>query len=571
MKRLQNRLIALLALAAAAAATPPALAGPVDELLRIVPNDAGACLIVEDFAARYREAADSELWRRVQQSPLYAKWNESPGRRRLQQLWAIAPFYLGVSGPQLRDDIFGQAVVLALLPAGRGEGRDVGVLLCNAHSETAMSSLTGALTTAQGNRAVEQRRHRDVPYFWRREGNKRPDQLLRLGSIGVITDSEEALRLVIDAHLDGGGLGDREEVQAARQALPAKSLAQLIVRPRAFDHALLDKLKSAKDSDAAIVEGVTRFWTSLRWTAFTIRLEDALQVSIDWQLQAQDQTEAEPSAARASFWERLPENAFAAAAVDIDLPATVRLFTRLMGRKERHEAGLMARILQQLVVGFDLQEDVLPRLGPMIGLVVRPGSDSIPQVLGALQVRSDSTPPRYGVNLETALEFALRPILVFAGMEHNREKEDQLQAGMSFERDARIHYLHGSQLSPWLQPAFAVHAGYLLVASHPQAISDWCAQTAGEKSQSDGHTSQQLAFVNLRAIVEHVQAHPGKVVSLLAGSPDREPKVREDLERILAAAGLFDRITLSSDSTGSTKRLSLELSRETPETPTDVR
>lgn len=567
-----GRLVLLSAIAVVLSATCRSLASDSDELLKLVPSDVGACLIVDDFASHFQQLSESEIWKRVQATPLYSGWYESPQRRRMAQIWAIAPFYFGLSGKQLRDDIFGQSTVLAFRPGDSQGTKEVGILFCKATDEELLTTLVSTLTSERPGRETQKRSHRDHTYFLRREGNERTDFLLQIGSVGVLTDSEPAIQRVIDTFLDGGSFGDLDAVRAAKGAIPDDCVASLLIHPRAFDRALFDKVQTAKERDRLIAEQIKASWTSLQWMAWTIRLDQALELMLLWRGDAKDSDESTAPDARqamAEFWRHLPPDTFAAAVTEVDLTAFFRFLSRLADQKAKRDVGLMSTILQQLLAGYDLMDDVLPKLGPMIGIALVPGDHAVPTLLGVLQIR-DTQVTRDDLPLSVAIEFALRPLLVFVGMEHNRERSDQYRTSLRSDNGARIHFLHGSHVAPtWLQPAFAVHAGYFLAATNPQGIANWYSSEPKHHgldtvlaAASDSDAPVQLAFVNLKRMTEHLRLHQSKIVSMLARSPEQESQIREKLGHLLSLGGLFDRILVSALETKQANQLRIALGWE---------
>src|SRR5262249_22319591 len=129
---------------AASAATPR------EELLRLVPDDVGFCLVVQDF----RSHADT-----LQTSPFVEHFRRSPlalalqGSQEIQKLEAAEKFLqktLRVNVARLRDDIFGDAVVLAYRAGPGGQAKqDQDLILLRARDPKLLAELLDRIHQVQ--------------------------------------------------------------------------------------------------------------------------------------------------------------------------------------------------------------------------------------------------------------------------------------------------------------------------------------------------------------------------------------------------------------------------------------
>src|SRR5690349_18878411 len=103
-------LVALLgpALPAARAAPPT----PAEELLRFVPPDVSLCLVVRDLRGHAAALAESPFLEQLRRSPLGKQVQQTLGVQRLVADQFLQK-YLRLDSTQLRDDILGDAVVVA--------------------------------------------------------------------------------------------------------------------------------------------------------------------------------------------------------------------------------------------------------------------------------------------------------------------------------------------------------------------------------------------------------------------------------------------------------------------------
>src|SRR5262249_25548283 len=90
---------------------PTAAESPLDELLRLVPEDAGCCVIDHDLSGHSEALARSPLFEHVQKSPLGLILNGGGEMRQLLDLQKKLEDALKLDVVKLRDEVFGDAVV----------------------------------------------------------------------------------------------------------------------------------------------------------------------------------------------------------------------------------------------------------------------------------------------------------------------------------------------------------------------------------------------------------------------------------------------------------------------------
>src|SRR5207245_710882 len=105
----------LAALAWIVLATPPGRTAPRDELLRLVPGDVGFCLLIEDVRGHAKALLDSPFVSQFRASPM-AKLIDANETQKLTLADQFLQQYLQISAQQLRDDVLGDALVLAYRP-----------------------------------------------------------------------------------------------------------------------------------------------------------------------------------------------------------------------------------------------------------------------------------------------------------------------------------------------------------------------------------------------------------------------------------------------------------------------
>src|SRR4051794_4619791 len=91
-------------------------APPRDELLRLVPDDVGFCVVVQNLRERLAGLEQSPFAARLATTHLGRALRDAPEARKLLALDDQLRTHLHVSWAQLRDDVLGDAVVLAYTP-----------------------------------------------------------------------------------------------------------------------------------------------------------------------------------------------------------------------------------------------------------------------------------------------------------------------------------------------------------------------------------------------------------------------------------------------------------------------
>src|SRR5437879_4398244 len=92
-------------------------ATPREELLRLVPEDVGFCVVLQDLRGNIDRLAASPFLASFQKSPLGEAIRASDETQKLLELEKHLSKQLGLDWLKLRDEIFGDAVVFAYRPA----------------------------------------------------------------------------------------------------------------------------------------------------------------------------------------------------------------------------------------------------------------------------------------------------------------------------------------------------------------------------------------------------------------------------------------------------------------------
>src|SRR5436309_9288195 len=178
-------------------------ASPRDELLRLVPEDAGFCVIVRDLREQFDRLAKSPFAAHFTGSPLGQALAKSPELQKLAEFDRHLNANLNLTWAQIRDEILGDAVVLAYTPGPPGQPeKEQGLLLAHARRADLLAALFERLNEAQKKAgevtAIEARTHRGQSYQVRRKAKDAHEYYCIRGPILILSDKEEALTRALD-------------------------------------------------------------------------------------------------------------------------------------------------------------------------------------------------------------------------------------------------------------------------------------------------------------------------------------------------------------------------------------
>jgi hypothetical protein len=176
---------------------------------------------------------------------------------------------------------------------------------------------------------------------------------------------------------------------------------------------------------------------------------------------------AQPS----DLWQRFPSQSILTTAARVNAPALLDVLNGFLSDDTRQKVndGLQKKF--GTVLGMDFVKDVLPCLGPDIGLCVAPNPDGkpIPDVLVALRIQSGPKDTPVDQAVVRAVEtYASLGIVSFNA--HQKDTKDYLQLLSQQQNGVEVKYLTQRHFPDGFQPAFALKGGYLVLASSPQAI-----------------------------------------------------------------------------------------------------
>ncbi len=263
-----------LALGLLALAAPLRAAAPRDELLRLVPDSIGFCLVVHDLRTHAAAWRSSPLVEQLRQSPLAGKVRNSAEMKKLGRLEAHLKDKLGLDWAQLRDDILGDALVFVYRPGPPGKPeREEGLILVRARNAKILAELIERLNQVQKEegslKELEERRHNGAVYHRRLERNKPATFYYVNGPVVALSEQEDMLRQAIDCDRLRSAEVVPDVTRRLRELEADRALLAVWINPRAFDAEVESKAAGVPAERAATVRHFAG--TGRRWTVSSCR------------------------------------------------------------------------------------------------------------------------------------------------------------------------------------------------------------------------------------------------------------------------------------------------------------
>ena len=558
-------------------------ARPADSLLRLVPSDAGLVLTVEGLRDWWKSIGDSRLVGGLAKVPAVQSWLESGPIRDLKRSAGEIESALGVKTSEIRDDLIGDAVVLALRlprdrPADPAEAR--GLLLLRARDPAPLDRLINAINDAQiqngGLVRVEDRERLGERYHVRifPEGSGRPMEwyVRFLDGTFAFSNSREMIEEVMDRHLADRGarpgssrarpaaLGDSPRLLAVRRRLPAEPLACLYVDPRTIERLLGQVSSPVKPSEARLQAMIRRHLSaveyagaSLVWRTDAIAIDavetlDASRVDgwiRDW---AHDGRPIRP------IVRRVPSSAVAMASIHVNFASVRGAIDAIVPEGDQKRLRNLEIVLTGLLLGHEAM-DVVRALGPGVVAFMdappeSPGTGGQSRGMNAggrlfpMVVVVDIGGGPSPMVAADSLQNALRTVLALMAMD---EKRAGGRASIVSTRVAGASILALNVPIPF---AFAVDraGGRLVLGTSPEAVSRALEASTDLEAGARFRDWQAGAFagfetffcVDLDALARLVDLHRDRIVERLSARDGRPAgEVGNEMRNALALARLF--------------------------------
>jgi hypothetical protein len=535
---------------------------PREELLRLVPPDAGFCLLVSNLRERAKSLDEAAWYRALCASPIGQMLAAAPEAKKLAKQESELRQTLQIGWEQLRDDILGDLVVVAYRqgPPDRPEDED-GLFLLWARKPVLLKASIDRLNEMQIKaeqvkelKAIDYRGH---TYFRRSEPSKTHYYFVD-GSLLAVSPKEAVIRKTIERRQQKQS-SVHPLAEQVRRARAEKALATVWLNPRAFDAELQRNIKDRLGPEAQVLESFFRYWKALDAVVLSANAGDALEVTLSLQARIKDLPRSarrlfSGAVVRSELWERFPADSLLRIAGRLDAEALTDTVAELTPHRDRTTIADAGQRYLGAYLGLDLVKDVLPNIGPDWGICIAPGDKNhdLPLMVAALAVR----PGKAGVDksLYKAAHFAAG-LAVFG---YNSSHPDQVRLKTKTLDKVEVQCLVNDEAFPaGFQPCFALKDGYFLLASSPEAIRGFKKTTAPVVPAGEN----PIAQLSLSQLSKFIKARRQKVISGLAEKNQIPGAVAEQwLDVLLAGLGLFDHLAFSERRDADQVTWSLRLS-----------
>jgi hypothetical protein len=569
-----------------------------EDLLRLVPSDVAVALTVEGLREQADALLKSPLALDFLRLPAARTWLESGKYQQFERARERIQTLLGANLTEVRDELLGDAVVLALrlpLEARADNTQARGILLLRARDLNLLKRLIRVVNTIQQDNGELTRlleRQRGGTVYHVREfapGANRPSESYVLYADGTFafSNSETLIQSVIDrknfapAVNDGPqafskidpGLGDLPKVRAVGGRLPKRAVARLFIDPRQFERMLAASPQQGKPTDARVAALLTRYlaavdyagaalsWSNNGITVQTVEIVNPALVDPWLRHWAGDLRRPDPALAR------VPASALAVASGHFDGLALVDALSQLVPDEDQPRLVNLETILSGLLLGQNLRAQVLPRLGPgILAYFESPETTDQPQsgrgtepaplgrwpfpsvLVVSLAAYSDGSSP---ITPAAAVDNALRTLLAMCAMDEKRA------GGRSRITTHDVAGMTVITLEPPIAFAYSIdrQRGRLVLGTSAGAVERYL------QSASDPLAGERLRRLRAEALadaqtficldLESLSRLAGKsrtqLVQTLAARQKRPAiEVDRDLAHVQTLAGLFQSAFISS-------------------------
>jgi hypothetical protein len=522
-------------------------AEPADSLLRLVPPDAGVTLAVEDLRGHAKAFFDSPLAEDLGRLPSVQDWLKSKPFSDFRQARRDVEKVLGVSVATIRDDLLGDAVVLALrVPPGGRQDEARGLLLVRVRDRALLDRLIKGVNAAQKEsgeltRVVE--RVQGTTTYWLREfAGTRPTEYYATLEDNTFawSNSEEMVQEVIDRKSGKrAGLGHDANFQRVRRRLPARSAASVFVNPRFIEALMAAAQKPSRPIDQTTMTLLSDYLTAvdyagaaLEWRdGFILREEEAINAG-KLPLWLQHWARRPSITPRL---DRVPSTALAMASAHVDAQALEEIVRELTPKASRRKLDNVLLALGGVMLGNDVKSAILPHLGPGTLAYLEPPAS---RGAGFSLIAMVDLGGEAGV--ASALDNALRTLLAVYALDL-KHGDGQLQVETSESHGAKL-----TTLRPTSPFAYAVSADRLVLGksaeSVARALEPSSVPAAGFSRLRAAYFPEVETFVcaDLEAIHRFADAHRQAFARRIASDRNSTPEqAARDLDRALALMALF--------------------------------
>jgi hypothetical protein len=576
-------------------------ARPADALLRLVPPDAAVVVTVEGLRDQARTFGESRLAAGLRRLPAVQAWLDSEKCRQFEHARAMIETTLGANLTELRDELLGDAVVLALRLPSDAAQEPRGLVLIQARNRALLQRVIRIINLTQQqsgelSKVVEHQRA-GTTYHVREfaaAAGRPPEWYVDYpdGTL-ALSNSETLIHAVIDRKGQPSTVPDRSRKQTAgdttakvdaslcdlpkfksvEHRLPERALVRLFVDPRRVERLITAAPRPSNAADDRLKGMLERYLGAVDYAGAALVWSDRTLVL--HAVEMLDRSKLDPWIVRLCHdarpinpaFRRVPPTALAVAAGHVDALALWDALALIVPDEDQPRLTNIETVLTGLFLGQDLRSRVLPKLGPgILGYLDSP-SEAVqgPQLPGAAARRTWPFPPVLVVSLgdadhvqapgsvtvAAAVDNALRTVLALTALDEKRAQ------GRSRIVTRTVAGAAVTTLDTPLPFTYAIdRAGDRLVLStSADSVVRYLEGSSSAEAGKRFEHFQTVAFpkaetflcVDLDALHGLGERHRDILAQTIAASRNRPvADVKGDLDHVLPLAGLFQAAFVSS-------------------------
>ncbi len=536
-------------------------AEPRDELLRLVPDDTAICLVVQGLRDRSKAVGESPLadWIGTNaKSTLGA----APELQKLKEVETLFTTFLGITPADLRDEIFGDAIVLGYQPGPPGQpDGERGFVMLKARDPAKLATLVDKLNSLQKSsgelNSIDARTHRDRKYQRRSKGDAGGEYYLLDEGLFVFAAQEASIHSVIDRRLDAKAEAGLVAKSAARLGVD-KAFMYCWFNPRRLDAEVTAHVAAAaNERERATRRQFAQIWSAADDLAIYLDAGKELEFGIAAAYRA-DAMPAELKAVLASpprqsaLWSSVPETALAAFAGRASGNELLDAALSFAPAEDRATARKEIEKAVGAVVGKDKASAMIGGIGPDWAVWATPPTvaGGLPGVTAA--VRINTADPSVAPAIIKTLQFYLQLLQV----QYNREHDDAIESKSEQVENVVVESFSNATLfPPGYRPAFGLVDGHLVFASSPELVGSFRVAAAPK-------TGPRTPFLRVsgEAFREYFEIHGPALAKWVANRQDRPvAEVAKEIQTISEVLKAFDRGDLFVEGSAGVMKLAVRV------------
>ncbi|MFL5328611.1 MAG: hypothetical protein ACJ8C4_06825 [Gemmataceae bacterium] len=541
-------------------------ASPRDELLKLVPSDAGFVVVVQDLRGQINRLREGPFAKKFLQTASGKALLSDGVAKEMATADQLLSGEIGLPWAKIRDDLLGDAIVFVYRPGPTDKPEDEeGIALLYARDPNSANIVLEHLDAAEKKAgkltSVTTVTHNGKSYRKRVRKGESDEFLYQRGPLVAVGSGEALIRQIIDADRDEA-TGEPDLAKQLRELNVATASVVWWINPRAFDAGIETKLKKARGTEASVQTAFARHWKALDGIAvfFDPSADLKLGIAISARPDALPpatrvflQELSKPSALLASF----PEDALITVAGRFALPSLLEAGANFLPDDTRKDLRNAARRTVGAALGSDVMSELPNHMGPDWGVCVTAPSreEQWPAVTAAVRL-DDAQPPVAPRVLD-----GVQALATVAIVGYNVRNPDAITQQTERQGEVEVRYFVNDMAFPkGLKPAFAWKGGFLVFASSPECVRRFNPPKA-EPSGSDA----PLLRVAIRGWASYLRERKDDAAKFMAaheaGTAD-EAKVQ--LDSMLEMLDLFDGLDLTLKSEARRATLTLRLRTTAP-------